>query len=313
MTHPEMKYGMMGSGLFASRCLELLALYKKPEWLVTAPSRPAGRGLQLRPTPAHDMADVLGVPCHTSENISGDNALLDHLFESKIEFVLVLDFAQLIKGKLLNRAPNGCLNIHPSLLPLYRGAAPLQRALMDGQCESGVTLFRLVEKMDAGPILKQNRMNIEQRDHYFSLLERSARVGVELLISQMREVPLAQWSYCEQSEKMVTYAPKIEPQERELFWSMTAKQFCNVVRALSPHPGAYINHRGKRLIIKGAEVIERVTESPSTFVFCEDKMPVVACSEGAVKLLEVQPEGKKTQSAEVWLRGARLQEGEKIA
>ena len=311
--HLEIKYGMMGSGIFASRCLELLAPYKKPEWLVTAPPRPAGRGLHLRSTPAHEVANALGVPCHTSANISTDEGVLDNLFESKIEFILVLDFAQLIKGNLLTWARNGCLNIHPSLLPAYRGAAPIQRALMDGKNESGVTLFRLVEKMDAGPILKQKHIRIEQDDNYASLLEKSAHVGTEMLINQMKNVPPAQWAYCEQNDSGVTYAPKIAPQERELSWNMTANQFCNVVRGLAPQPGAYINHRGKRLLIRTAQVVKAASEAPSTFIFREGEMPVIACEEGAVKLLEVQPEGKKTQSADVWLRGARLEEGAKIA
>ena len=321
MTHScGISYAFAGSGRFAARCLELLAEWREPSWLITAPPRPAGRGRRATPTPFADMAERLGllshVPLVSTPSASKDEAVLRLKSEVPVTFVFVTDFGQLVKEPLLDWGEHiGCLNIHPSLLPLYRGAAPVQRALMDGARKSGVTIFKLAHSMDSGPVLLQCGFEIGRQDNAGDILERAALLGTEAFIKHAERVSPEEWSFTPQDEASAAAAPnapKISKEEERIDWSADAESLHNKIRALAPEPGAWSTVRGKRIRVLAAypESGGEICKTPGMFAGLLGAEPLVAAGRGLLRLVRVQMEGKRAQPASEWWNGLRASEGE---
>lgn len=306
-------YWFMGSGDFGRLCLVgLLSSRQAPTLIVSAPSRPAGRGLALRETPVAREAIERGLPLHRSPDVNSDDGLLRRFAEERPQVVIVVDFGQMIREPYLSIPPWGCLNAHPSLLPLYRGAAPLQRALMAGDKETGISVFRLVPAMDAGPILIQSREGIENHESYGQLLARLApKSGI--LLQKALEL-LEQGLACpkEQDPAEATFAPVIRKEECPVRWIRAAQEIACQVRALNPSPGAYALMRGRRLKIWQVDVVDGEGE-PGSFLDPREGRAVVACGRGALVLGEVQPEGGKRLEGALWWRGLDLGKEESLS
>lgn len=300
-----LRTGFLGSGHFAARCLTLLAEKTRPDWVVTNAPRPAGRGLKLLPSPVQEVCQALDIPFRTTERISKDEACVEWIAANTPDALLVIDFGHLLKEPLLSMASLGCLNVHPSLLPKYRGAAPVQRAILEGEKTSGVTIFRLTEGMDSGPILALQEIKIEDTDNSASFFEKSAIVGTNLLCKYLLEIPASEWSFKEQNDAEATTASKINKAEAEIDWRTPASGIFNKVRAFNPSPVAYTTVGGKRLRLLESKPVS-ANGAPGTVIDVQNGLPVVACGDGALLLLSVQPEGKKAQSAADWYRGSRL-------
>ncbi|MEG2183144.1 MAG: methionyl-tRNA formyltransferase [Cloacibacillus sp.] len=307
----ELSVGFMGSGRFAARCLELLSGGLRPSWVVTNAPKPSGRGLKLQNTPVWDTALALGLPTFTTERLSRDDERIEWIKAARPDVILVIDFGHLVKEPLLSLPRYGCINIHPSKLPQYRGSAPIQRALMDGVTESAVSIFRLDAGMDSGPILAQPPLVIEASDDVNSLFEKAAASGTEALLSLLCGTPPESWRFTEQDETKATCAPKIDKNEGRIDWNATAFEIVNKIRGIGTAPGVFCMARGKRLRVHKAEAVPAAALACGALRITENG-PVVGCKEGALLLKEVQPEGKKTQPASDWARGARLAEGEAI-
>ncbi len=307
MANPFLRIGFIGSGIFAAHCLRLISSFLIPEWVVTNPPQVAGRGKRsLRHTPVELAALELGLSVHRSADISRDTAFLDRVQADTPDLVLVIDFGQFIREPLLNMAPYGCLNIHPSCLPEYRGSSPVQRAIQDGKDESGVSIFRLVPKMDAGPVLLCAKYAILPGDTSETLFRRAARIGVGAFLGYANRFPLEQWEFAEQDETLVTYAPKIANGEARIDWSHDALEIERTVRAFNPDPVAFTMVGEKRLRVFGVSPVD-YSGSPGTFLFADK--PIVACGRGALSLETVQAEGKKIQTGVSWWNGSRLEVG----
>lgn len=305
-----MRFGFCGSGQFAALCLKLITESANPDWVITISPRPAGRGMQLRRTPVHEAAENLGIPTYTTDKLSADSDLLEMIKADAPDLIMVVDFGHMIKEPLLSMTPIGCINIHPSKLPLYRGSAPVQRAIMDGLTETAVTLFKLDAGMDSGPILSQPSVSILPEDDSESLLVKCAKIGCDELKKYI-ELPAKEWNFTEQNTSEISFAPKIDKSEGKINWECDAHQLINLIRALKHSPGTYCEISGKRLRIHEAEYISANGKS-GTIISLQDNMPIVACLNGAVKLISVQPEGKKVQKADEWLRGSRLKIGDSL-
>lgn len=308
---PPLTFGFLGSGFFAARCLELISRKVKPDWVITNAPKPAGRGMKSRVTPVHASAEEMDVPLFTSAKISDDTQRLEWIGNNLPDLLLVIDFGHMIKEPLLSITPLGCFNIHPSLLPSYRGSAPVQRAIMDGLDRTGVTVFRLDAGMDSGPVLAQREVAIEIGDNSGTLLNKCAETGCGLMLKYLCEVDPAGWELTPQSKQGVTHAPKIAKGEEEINWSATARSIFDQIRALFPAPAAYTAVKGKRLKILAASCVDG-QGNPGVLAAVEDGLPLIACGEGLLKLERVQPEGKSAQNASDWLRGARLKPGDII-
>jgi methionyl-tRNA formyltransferase len=253
---------------FGADVLERLATKHDVAYLLTRPDRPRGRGRRVAPPPAKQTAERLGIEVRQPERLEPD-------FDPGEETIVLAAYGVLIPEPVLERAL--WLNVHPSLLPRWRGAAPIERALMAGDHETGVTIIKLAPELDAGPIAAQRAFPIEDDADFGSVSARAAELAVDLL-----DEVLAEPTFTPQPEEGVTYAEKIGPSDRELDWSRPPEELRNRIRALSPHIGARAEVQGRPVTIWQARV-----------------------EDGKLLPVEVQPDGGRRMSYEAFLRGLR--------
>lgn len=306
-----LKFGFCGSGRFAAQSLSLISEKVRPEWVITSTPRPSGRGLRLQNTPVFNKAEELGLEIRTTERLSADPGTLEWIRTALPDLILVIDFGHMIKEPLLSMTKLGCINIHPSMLPSYRGSAPVQRALMDGLRETGVTIFRLDEGMDSGPVLHRVPVAITDDDDTASIIDKTCRAGCEKLLEYLTEIPPEDWRFLPQGTEGVSMAPKIEKSEGKIDWSASSENISNRVRALALSPGTYCECGGKRLRIHKVLPADG-SGKPGELLGLENGFPLIACGSGSIILKQVQLEGKKIQNADEWIRGSRIRAGDII-
>jgi methionyl-tRNA formyltransferase len=285
----------LGTSEFAAIILRRLAASPhRPELVVTRPDRPRGRGRKLAAPPVAQLARELRIELDQPESVN-DEAAQRQIADAQPEVVLVCAFGALIKEPLLSRYP--MRNVHPSLLPRWRGAAPIERAIMAGDEQTGVSIMQLTAGLDSGPVCAQRSEPIGPQDTYGSLADRLAGIGGELLVSTLEQRPPCR----EQDEALATYAEKIASEDRELDAGRSALELERVVRALSPHIGAFILlDDGTRLGVRQA----RVSAGPAQpGIRLAPPLPALGTSDGTLELLVVQPPGGRPMSGEDYLRG----------
>jgi methionyl-tRNA formyltransferase len=290
----------LGTSEFAAAVLRRLAESPhRPTLVVTPPDRPRGRGRRLSPPPAAITARELGLKLHQTASVNQAGSV-EALRAVDPEAVGVCAFGQLIKEPLLSELT--MLNVHPSLIPRWRGAAPIERAIMAGDARTGVTIMRVTEGLDSGPVALQEELPIDAGEDYGSLSARLAALGGELLVRTLDRLEAGELEFTEQDERRATYAEKIDPEERQLDPSRPAVELERVVRALSPHIGAFLElDGGGRLAVRAARVIG---DGPGPGeIEARDGELVLGCSEGALLLVQVQAPGGKPMSAADFLRG----------
>ena len=248
--------------------LERLARKHDVAYLLTRPDRPQGRGRRVAPPPAKEAAQRLGIEVRQPERLEAE-------FEPEVDTVVVAAYGLLIPEPVLGRAQ--WLNVHPSLLPRWRGAAPIERALMAGDEETGVTIIELVPELDAGPMAAQRAFPLGPEDDFGTVSARAGELAAELLEEALPEPELRP-----QPSQGVTYAEKIRPEDRELDWSRPPQELLNRIRALSPHIGARAELHGRPVTIWRARV-----------------------ENGKLVPLEVQPDGRRRMGYDEFLRGLR--------
>lgn len=286
----------LGTSDFAVTVLHRLAENPwRPLLVITRPDRPKGRGRKLAPPPVAVAARELGIEVDQPENVNADEARA-RIGALNPDAMLICAFGALIKEPLLSDYP--WFNVHPSLLPRWRGAAPIERAIDAGDAETGVSIMRPIAEMDAGPVCLQEPEPIGAWDNYGSLAPRLASLGGELLVRSLDERP----AFVEQPEAGVTLAGKITAGDRRLDPARTAKELDRRVRALSPHIGAWVELPGdERMGVLRARPAEgsaergRLAEGGGRLLF--------GCEGGSLELLEVKPPGGKAMDAAAWLRG----------
>ena len=298
----------MGTGKFAALCLEGLIKHNIAfRRIITGLPTRSGRNNKENPSAVELTASSLGLTVERTGKLSENAALLHALNDDSPAIIFVVDFGQIVREPYISRM---CLNIHPSLLPEYRGAAPIQRALLDGKDRTGVTVFRLAPAMDAGDILAQRQIPIQSGDNASDLYERLAAIGSDLAAVAVQD--LGAVTFTPQDDSFATYAPKLDKAEFALTFTMSAKRFTDTVRALDMSGGAYAEIRGKRVKIWRAIVREELSSQlPGQVLECAGN-PVISCSDFGVELVEVQAEGRnRTQGCE-WARGMRLKRGDSV-
>ncbi len=298
-----MRLWFLGNGPFAASCLTHLTEKLSFVRILTAPPRPAGRGLHLHPTPVDEVARKAGYTPTHSFRLSEEPAIVRSLEVERPDALIVIDFSQFIRCPFLDTPPWGCLNVHPSLLPLYRGAAPVPRALLDGATEMGVTVFRLVREMDAGPLLAQERHTVPPGATSGEMLEILAKRGSQILVEVLQSRQIGVCAEYAQNSLHATYAPKILPGEAFIDWETRASAIWHRVRAFNPAPGAFaLLSNGRRLKIWKAFPREG-QGVPGSVVGEREGFPLVACASGALELQEVQAEGRSRTDGAAWWRG----------
>jgi methionyl-tRNA formyltransferase len=293
----------LGTSDFAATVLRRLAASPhRPALVVTPPDRRQGRGRKVKPPPAALAAQELGLELLQAENVN-DAEALERVRAAKPEAVVVCAFGQLIREPLLSEVP--ILNVHPSLLPRWRGAAPIERAIMAGDERTGVCIMRLTEGLDSGPVALREEVAIEPGEDFESLSARLADRGGELLVRALYLQAEGKLEFTEQDEAGVTYAEKIESADRRLDPERPAAELAAKVRALNPHIGTAIElPDGERLGVKRALAVE--AELPAGELADRDGVLLLGTSEGALRLELVQPPGGKPMAADDYLRGHPL-------
>jgi methionyl-tRNA formyltransferase len=293
----------LGTSEFAAVVLRRLAASQhRPALIVTPPDRPRGRGRRVQSPPVADAGRELGIEVLQSSNVNS-REIRQPIDGAAPEAIAVCAFGQLIREPLLSERL--LLNIHPSLLPRWRGAAPIERAIMAGDAVTGVSVMRVTAGLDSGPVALREEEPIRGEDDFASLSERLAERGGSLLVRALDLHEAGRLELVEQEEATATYAPKIEAAERRLDTGRPAAELARTIRALTPHVGAYLELAdGGRLGVRQAREVE--ADLPAGELHARDGNLLLGCGSGALRLEVVQPEGGKPMQADAYMRGHRL-------
>ncbi len=313
-----MRVLFMGTPYFAIPSLE--ALLKAGYGIVTVvtqPDRPKGRSLKPTPPPLKEFALRHGIPVFQPETLRSDEVRRE-ISLLKPDIIVVVAYGEIIPNWLIELPRYGCVNVHASLLPRYRGAAPIQRAILDGCTMTGITTMLMDQGLDTGDILLQSAIPISPDDTSGSLEDKLSKLGAELLLSTIEGLSKGAITPIKQNHKNATYAPKIEKDEMIIDWALPADGIRNLIRALNPSPGAFTFYKGKRLKIWWAEVMPDAKfqisiREPGMIIDVDaNKGFIVACGRGQLLMVEVQPEGRRRMIAAEFCRGYRVEAGEKL-
>lgn len=277
------------------------------ELVLSQPDKPSGRGKKLKPCPVKVYAMEKGLPCYEPVRIRKDPLALDKIREIRPDVIVVVAYGQIIPASIINLPRHKSVNVHFSLLPKYRGASPVQWAVLNGETRTGVTIFRLNEKMDEGDILASEEVTILPRENAHSLETRLSHIGAELLLKTLAVIDRVQPA--PQDHTLATYAPKLKKEDGLVDWTQDAETVDRKVRAMTPWPSAYTFLRGRRLILlEGQPSFEKTDPLASgTVVSIEKYGMTICCKNGSLYLVQtLQPENKKAMGAYSFSLGGHI-------
>ncbi len=297
----------LGTPLFAVPTLErIVAAGHRVVAVFTQPDRPKGRGGQLAASPVKEAALRLGLAVHQPERIRRPE-VIEQLKQMQPEAMVVVGYGQIIPQAIIDLPPRGILNVHASLLPKYRGAAPIQWAIANGESRTGVTTMQIDAGLDTGDMLLKWETDIGPEENALELGPRLAHAGAELLLKTLRDHPAPE----KQNPEEASYAPILKKEDGEIAWSWPAAKIFNRSRGFLPWPGVYSFFRGQLFHIWKSRVAEETLTGPPGRMAARHKRLLAACGTGAtLELLEVQLEGRKRISAEAFLNGQHLKDDE---
>jgi len=304
----------MGSAEFACPALEFLLLSGRDQIaaVVSQPERPCGRSLKSRPCPAGALAAAKGIPCLAPERINTPESL-GALRLLAPDLIVVVAYGQILKKALLDLPRLGCVNLHGSLLPKYRGAAPIQWAIARGEKMTGVTTMFMNERMDAGDIIRQEEEPILPEDTACTLGQRLAERGSKLLLATIEEIRTGAAPRARQDDNAATLAPRLKKSDGLIDWSRTAVETANRIRAFQPWPCCCFTLNGKTKVkVLRARVEAGSGKAPGAILETCGEGPLIQAGGGALRLLEVQPEGKKPMSGSAFLCGNKMAEKDRL-
>jgi methionyl-tRNA formyltransferase len=307
-----MRLAFLGTPDFAATCLaalveaghEVVAVYSQPP-------APRGRGQALKPSPAHAFAEARGIPVRTPISMRAPDEIAAFA-ALNLDAAVVVAFGQILPREVLNAPRLGSFNLHASLLPRWRGAAPIQRSIMAGDKVTGVEVMRMTEGLDEGPVLASETLRIDALETAGTLHDRLAATGAGLLVRTMALVARGAAVETPQAEDGTTYAKKIRPKEARLNWAKPAAELDRKIRGLSPFPGAWFEAQTEKGPVRVKALLSRVEDAQGEPGVALDDNLLIGTGEGAVRLLRVQREGKGPQEAEVFLRGFSVPAGTKL-
>ena len=311
-----MKILFMGTPDFA--LFSIKALVESGEELigvVTQPDQPKGRGYVLTPPPVKVYAMEQGIPVYQPETLK-DDAFYDLLCQLDPELIVVTAYGKILPQRVLDYPKHGCVNVHGSLLPEYRGAAPMQRAIMEGKKVTGVTTMMMDRGLDTGDMLLRGEFPIEETDNFETVHDKMGLCGVDVLLKTVAAIKDGSLVRTPQNGELATYAAKIEKADCVLDFSRSAEELHDQIRGLSPFPLAFTRTEdGKMLKVTEAAVAKRegVQGEAGTVLSLDGGRVTVACGKGSIALLGVLPEGKGRMTAAAWINGRKVQVGDVLS
>ena len=276
---------------------EILEIY-------TQPAKKKDRGQKVQNSPIHNHAKKLNLKVRCPVSLANREEL-NYIKKLNPDVVVVVAYGQIIPSEFLSLDQTIFLNVHASLLPKWRGAAPIQRAIMNMDKETGVSIMKIVEKLDAGPVLLKSKIKIERESTYQDISKKMSTVGSKLILDALNLIKLGKANFVDQKESEASYAKKINKKESKINWNEDASNIIAKINALYPRPGSWFDFLGSRIkIIKAKEV--NLKGQPGAIL---NENLIIACSKNAIQVLELQKEGKKKTTTQEFLRGNKLEPG----
>lgn len=308
-----MRLAFLGTPDFAVPSLKaLIEAGHEIACVYSQPPRPRGRGQTLQPSPVQAFAEAQGLMVRTPASMK-DPAEIEAFRMLGLEAAVVVAFGQILVRDVLNAPAYGCYNLHASLLPRWRGAAPIQRAIMAGDHMTGVNIMRMSEGLDEGPVVLSETTRIDALDTAETLHDRLAEIGARLLVEAMQNVEEGTATETPQPHDGVTYAKKIKPDEAHIDWSRTAHEVDRQIRGLSPYPGAWFEVATERGPVRVKALLSQAGELAGPAGEVLDEQFLIGCGEGSVRVLRAQREGRGPQEAADFLRGFPLAPGTRLS
>lgn len=311
-----MKIIYMGTPDFAVAPLEaILKAGHEVTAVVTQPDRQKGRGREVQYSPVKECALSYGIPVLQPLKIKEKDAV-EELRKYPADIFVVAAFGQLLSEEILNMPRLGCINIHASLLPAYRGAAPIQWCVINGEEKTGVTIMQMAKGMDTGDILLQKEVVLDEKETGGSLFDRLMETGAELIVEVLPKIKAGELTPVVQKEELATYAGKITKDMGNIDFAKSAVTIERLIRGLNPWPSAFTHYKGKILKIWEADVVSECANAenpvPGTVIAMDKESFTLATGEGALRIRSLQPEGKKRMSCAEFMRGYEVKVGEAL-
>ena len=304
----------MGTPQFGVPCLRLMQQSGfTPCLCITQPDRPKGRKKRLQAPPIKLEAEKLGIAVAQPEDVN-DEKFLQQLAALQPDIIVTVAYGGYLKKKIRSLPQHGCINLHPSLLPQYRGSAPINFALLEGDEQTGISIFKIVAKMDAGPLILQREYPISTEDNFTTLSERLSKKGAEQMIEVLQMYEDEQVTFTPQDHTLATFSHKIFKNDMLIDWNLSAEKIYNLVRALAEYPAATASFRQKRIKIISLEKTDKISDAAAGTVLQVIKNIGIEVATRDFNLIikEVQPAGKKIMSAHAFNLGAQIAAGEKF-
>ena len=303
----KLKIGFMGTPSFAVPILNsLIKDNYHIEFVYTQSGRPAGRGLRKKNSEIYEVAKTKNINIRVPEKL--DHEEINFISNKEIDIIIVAAYGLILPERILKIPKYGCLNVHASLLPKWRGAAPIQRSIMAGDKKTGISYMLMDKGLDTGPVILQKETDIGENDNFLKVHDSLSLIASQTISETILKFIEGKLATKEQNDDIASYADKIEKHETKIDWNLTAKEIRNLIYSLSPLPGAWtITKEGKRLKILSASIEEAKGEIA---VLGENQ--ILGCGQSSLKIKEVKPEGKKIMLFDDYLRGKNFSLGEKI-
>ena len=272
----------------------------------TQPPNKKNRGQKIQNSPIHDFSNKLNLPVRFP--IAFDEKEIDRIKKLNPDLVIVVAYGKILPAELLNLDKVLFINVHASLLPKWRGAAPIQRAIMNLDHETGVSIMKIVTELDAGPVLLQSKIKITKEINYKELSGQMSELGAKLILDTLKLIENKSANFTKQNESEATYAKKIEKTETKINWNDDAEKIIAKINAFCPNPGCWFEFNGNRIkIIKAKEIISKGI--PGTIL---NENLTIACSKNAIRIIELKKEGKQKMTADEFLRGNKIKTGQSL-
>ena len=299
----------MGSPIFAVPILKSLYQNGYPVSVVyTQPPKKSNRGMKTQKSPVHNMAETLNIDVRTPENLKGNLAEYKFLEELNADLAIVVAYGKILPENFLPLAKMGFINIHASILPSWRGAAPIQRSIMNLDNKTGISIMKINNKLDSGPICNKYEIEIKKQDNAEIISEKLSMLASSKILDEIDNIIDGKANFVEQDHKKATYAKKIEKAEGMVNWNKTADEILGLVNGLFPTPGAWFIYKGERYKILKAEV-GNVTGEPGVVL---GENLEIGCKEKSLKIIEIQREGKRAQKSGEFLLGSKIIKGSNL-
>ena len=297
----------MGTSKFAVPILEKISESKLNISVVyTQPPKKSSRGMKIQKTPIQVKSELLGLPIRTPSSLKNNIDEYNFIKKIKPSIVVVISYGQIIPKEFLELSKNGYLNIHASILPKLRGAAPIQRAIMSQDSETGISFMRINEHLDTGPVLETYKIKIDLNLNATELEKKLSQLAALKIIENIDKIISGKANFKEQDHSEATYAEKINKSEEKIFWKDSAKKIIGKINGLHPSPGAFFIFKGDRYKILKAE-IGNGSGHPGEVL--NDKLEIACSKNGSIKVVEIQKEGKKIQDTNEFLNGSEIRKG----